>query len=56
MILYRILTNKFTCGIETDNKGLIIRTAPILKKFKDQNIHNLKNWITRIHGKIEKIK
>jgi hypothetical protein len=55
MILYRILTSKFCCGIEIDNKGIIIKTAPILKKFKGQSIKNLEKWIKSINGEITKL-
>jgi len=54
MTLYRIITNKFTAGVEVE-KGIIINTAPILRKFKGQKIDSLKRWINKIGGKIEKV-
>jgi len=55
MTLYRIITNKFTCGIEVDENNIIKNTAPILKKFINQPFSNLKGWIIKIGGKIELI-
>ena len=56
MNLWYISTEKFTCGVEVDNKGIIINTAPILNKFKGQNIKNLEKWIKSLNGNIERIK
>jgi len=55
MSFYRVMTQRFTCGVETGEDGVIIKTAPILRKFKGQNIQNLKNWLVYIHGAIEEI-
>ena len=42
-ILYRICSSSFVAGvIVLDN--IIVRTAPILKKFKGQPISNLYKW------------
>ena len=54
--LYYISFGCTTCGVEVDNKNIITRTAPRLKKFKGQPIKNLQNWIQSINGTIKEIK
>jgi len=54
MDLYRIITDKFVAGVEVD-KSLIFRTAPILRKFKGQNIENLIGWVKKVGGTVEKL-
>lgn len=49
-----VSTEKFTCGVEVD-KGIIIHTAPILKRFKGQSIKNLEKWIKSLNGIIKRI-
>ena len=45
--LYRIEFNNITCGIEVDESGMIINTAPVLKVFKGQHITALDGWLDR---------
>jgi len=54
MDLYQIITNKFVAGVEVE-KGKIINTAPILRKFKGQSIEALKGWINKINGTVQKL-
>ena len=42
--LYRITTEKFTCGIEVIN-GIITKTAPLLKAFRYKHISKLMDWL-----------
>lgn len=46
-MFYCVSCNKFTCGVEIDDKDVIILTAPILQKFKGQHINNLKKWMNK---------
>lgn len=41
---YYVSCKKFTCYVETTNEGIILNTAPILKRFIGQNLDNLLSW------------
>ncbi len=41
-----VATARFTCYVRTDKEGIIVETAPILKKFVGQPVQNLYNWIS----------
>lgn len=34
----------FTCGIATDENGVIVQTAPVLKRFRGQHWNRLMKW------------
>ncbi len=53
--LYYISFGSVTCGVEIDNKGIIIKTAPILNKFKGQSIKNLEKWLQSKNGILKRI-
>lgn len=46
-MLYWVSCNKFTCGVEIDDEGIIIKCAPIVKRFKGQGIENLSKWMKK---------
>lgn len=50
MSKYHITTRNFVCGIEVDESGVIIKTAPILKRFTGEHINNLSNWLDMKFG------
>jgi len=41
---FRIVTNKFVCGISVENQT-VIKTAPILGKFYRKNIIDLMDYL-----------
>lgn len=53
--VFSVSNKKFTCVIEVNEKDIIIKTAPILRKFIGQNLQNLIKWCNSI-GKTELIK
>ena len=38
------IPGKFTCSIDIDGDR-IVKTAPILKRFRGQNVQNLRSWL-----------
>lgn len=42
---YQISTEKFTCLIFVHCNGSIYETAPILSRFKGQQLRNLLHWV-----------
>lgn len=50
--IYWVSATAFTCGIETENGIIIIKTAPILSKFKGQKIETLQYWLEKTFQKI----
>jgi len=45
---------RFTCAV-VEFEGKIIETAPILKRFMGQPLENLRRWIARLDGKVERL-
>jgi len=43
-------SNKMTVGVDTDKKGIIIKGAPITRKFKGQHIKDLVKWMKKQRG------
>jgi len=43
-------SRKMTMGVDTDDKGIIINSAPIVRKFKGQHIKNLVKWMKKQGG------
>jgi len=39
-----------TVGVDTDKKGIIIKGAPITRKFKGQHIKDLVKWMKKQRG------
>ena len=52
---YRVTTSTMCCGVEVE-EGVIIRTAPILRKFIGQDLMNLIAWIGRLGGSVDRLK
>ncbi len=36
---------KFTAGVEVNEAEIIVKTAPVLKRFMGQPLDNLRNWL-----------
>lgn len=51
---YVSVKGKFTCAI-VELEGLIIETAPILRRFQGQHLENLKRWIESLKGTINRL-
>ena len=50
--LWSVSCDKFTAGVECE-KGIIVRCAPIVQKFKGQNIENLIKWVNKTFKEVE---
>jgi len=50
--VYWVSATAFTCGIETEN-GIIVKTAPILSRFKGQKVETLKYWLEKTFSKLQ---
>jgi hypothetical protein len=50
MITFWLSSKKMTIGVDTDEKGIIIDSAPIVRKFRGQHIKNLVSWMRRQGG------
>lgn len=46
---YWVSCNKFTILVETEDR-VIIKAAPIARKFIGQNLNNLFNWFKKFGG------
>ncbi len=44
----------FACGGVIEENGIIVKTPPILYKFRGQSLENLKSWIESKNGMIKK--
>ena len=45
-----ISCERFTVEVETDERNIIIRAAPIVRKFQGQPLANLLNWASDLGG------
>ena len=52
--LYRVESKTFVAGVIVSN-SIIIKTAPILKKFIGQPMGNLEKWINKNNMTIERL-
>lgn len=52
MSLWWVSCRQWTCGVEVRD-GMIVRTAPILRRFIGQPFANLRRWGTRLGGYAE---
>ncbi len=52
---HRAVTSFACFGVATDEKGIIIESAPIGKKFLNQPIDNLKRWVEKSGGTVEEL-
>jgi len=41
----QLCTDQFVCLVILNERGTILSTAPILRKFEGQNLRNLIHWI-----------
>jgi len=44
---YQIVTENFACLVQVDCRGVIMNTAPLLRKFKQQKMPALIAWLKR---------
>jgi hypothetical protein len=51
---YYIRGPNFTCGV-VELDGIIVEAAPILRRFLKQPLGNLKRWIERLGGSVNRL-
>lgn len=54
-MLYRCQTNYFCCGITTDEHGIVIEAAPIMKWVIGRHYSYVRSWLLSKSGKIEEV-
>jgi hypothetical protein len=45
---YLVISDIFSVSVHTNRNGIIIKTAPITKRFLNQPLSNLIDWLVRI--------